>query len=71
MGREIMMILRWLWFCLGLLGWVLIVLTIWHKMGWIFGVFLTLLALLNIAEWTERMLLKQWKMRKITSYEDD
>lgn len=66
-----MMILRWIWFLSGFLGWVVIVANVWREMGWMYGVLLAVVSLVSIVDWLERTMLKQWNMRKITIYEEE
>jgi hypothetical protein len=63
-----MMAIRWLFFCGGVCSWICIIYKIWHSMGWVFGVFVTVAAIIAALDWFEQTILKQWKMRKVTFY---
>lgn len=65
------MLWRWFYFGMGTCGWVVFVVMIWHGMGWIFGVCVAVTAFVSILEWLEGVLLKQWNMNKIVTYEEN
>ena len=65
-----MMFLRWIWFTLGSCGWILVTVKIWRGEGWMLGVLLICTAFVSIMDWLERTLLKQFKMKRIVTYEE-
>ena len=65
-----MMALRWIYFGMGSCGWIVMGFQVWHKMGWVYGLFFSAVVLLLASQWAEDLLLKQWKMKRIISYID-
>ena len=65
-----MMVLRWLYFAIGTVGWSFISVKIWRGEGWFLGLIISLTAFIYICEWLEKTMLKQWKMKKIVTYEE-
>ena len=66
-----MMVLRWLWFVLGSIGFVLVTVKIWRGEGWVLGGIMAMMSFVSICNWLEDTMLKQWHMKKIVTYEED
>ena len=65
-----MMILRWLYFALGMGGWIIICVQIWHRAGWMLGAIAAISAFNVLLDWLESTMLKQYKMKRIVTYEE-
>lgn len=65
-----MMILRWLYFAAGIIGCVFITSQVWIRAGWMLGLFMALMCFVSAVEALERTLMKQWKMKKVVTWEE-
>jgi hypothetical protein len=66
-----MNVLRWLYFGLGVCGWIIFVVHVWQVMGWFYGIVSLIVGSTMLLDWFEDTIMSVCKLRRVVTYEKE